>query len=861
MRRSNIRVMALAATTLSASWAMPALAQDAADDGAGDIIVTARRSEERLQDVPISITVLSQDAIAKRNISNAGDLGTYVPSLATNANFGPEKSSFSIRGFIQEGRTSPSVAVYFADVVSPRANSGTTSGNGAGVGQFFDLENVQVLKGPQGTLFGRNTTGGAILLVPSKPKDKFEGYIEGSLGNYDMKRVQAVINAPLGENVRMRAAIDWNKADGYLKNRSGIGPDALGNTNYVSARLSLVADLTPDLENYTIARYSKSDTYGNIPKVVAAPDCANVGFCAAGLAGVPMNFEGLGPFFAPLAAMQVARARARGDGFWDVENSNPDPKSIQTTWQVINTTTWKASDTLTVKNIISYAMFTEDASYALFGDNYTYPAGHLANFFFPGFPGFPAGRAGGIKIATGPSGDYANQYTFTEEFQLQGNSADGRLNWQAGAYLEISNPRKFNSGYNEIFIECANAAAFQCSTSSFLYGFGLTNISTSSIKNFYNNKGLYAQATYELSDKFSVTGGIRYTMDRMRDESHNINTSIQLAGPPLFICQNPFFPGTAPGPVGPGCESRDVDGSIGIKQNSNAATWLIGLDYKPTEDVLLYAKYARGYRQGSIISGNFAFPKFRPEKVDTYEAGVKASFRGAVPGYLNIAAFYNDFRDQQLAVNAVISEAYRNRVAPSQNIVNAGKSRIWGIEVDASVRPFEGFKIDVGYSYLNTKLVKFTQPILPRDSAGVLIYSQLVSVAAEGEALAQSPKNRLTLTAAYTLPLDESIGEISIGGTYTHTDANQVHTKIFAPTQHIVPAQDYVNLNVDWELIGGSPIDLSFFMTNVTNQKRVVYPIATFQTTGAEFGLPQPAPHVGLPPEIPLRRVSLASIA
>jgi iron complex outermembrane receptor protein len=181
----------LATTVLSGAYAAPALAQDnSGASGLGsDIIVTARRTEERLQDVPISITVMSQDAITNRNISNAGDLGSYIPSLATNANFGPERSSFSIRGFIQEGRTSPSVAVYFADVVAPRANSGTTSGNGAGVGAFFDLQNVQVLKGPQGTLFGRNTTGGAILLVPTKPTDKLEGYLEGSLGNYNMHRL------------------------------------------------------------------------------------------------------------------------------------------------------------------------------------------------------------------------------------------------------------------------------------------------------------------------------------------------------------------------------------------------------------------------------------------------------------------------------------------------------------------------------------------------------------------------------------------------------------------------------------------------------------------------------------------------
>ncbi len=815
MASNRAGLLMLTASILVMGYMAPAMAQDSARPVANtdDIIVTARRSEEKLQDVPISITVLTQDAIAKRNIVNAGDLGSYVPSLATNANFGPEKSSFSIRGFIQEGRTSPSVGVYFADVVAPRANTGTTSGNGAGVGAFFDLQNVQVLKGPQGTLFGRNTTGGAILLVPTKPTDQFEGYIEGTLGNYDARRLQGALNVPLSDSIRVRGAVDWNKQDGYLRNRSGIGPDALGNTNYISARFSVVADLTPDLENYTIFRYSKSDTFGNIPKIISAGPYP----------GVPLG-AGLGAFLAPLAAAQIARAQARGDDFWDVDNSVADPKEIQTTWQAINTTTWVASDTLTIKNIISFAQFKEDTAYSLFGDNYIYPANYP-------FPGVPAGHATGIQIKTGPSGDYANQTTFTEELQFQGNSSDGRLNWQAGAYLEISKPRNFNSGYNEIFIECSNPMTFNCSTSSFLYGFGLTNISTANIKNFYNNKGLYAQASYKLTDRLSLTGGIRYTMDRMRDQSRNINTSIISPGIAQFFCQDilRFNNGTlnAPVPVqasGPNGAECNTD----IRISSNRPTWLIDLDYKPNEDLLLYAKYARGYRQGSIISNNFASPTFDPEKVDTFEAGAKASFRGAVPGYLNISGFYNNFTNQQIAVNSVIAPAYQGIIAPSQIVANAGKSRIWGVEIDASARPFRNLKIDASYAYLNTKLVSIVPPPLP------VFYSDLQPVSDVGGPLAQSPKNRLTLTATYILPLDDSLGQISLGGTFTHTDANDVHTRTFAPTTFKVQAIDQLNLNVDWTSVGGLPIDLAFFMTNVTNLKRFVYPIATYQTTGAE---------------------------
>src|SRR5262249_48706794 len=147
--------------------------------------VTARRVEERVQDVPISISVYTPDQLQKRNVSNLADLARYTPSLAVNSRYGPERGSFVIRGFAQDLNTNPSVGTYFADVIAPRLNANITSGNGVGSGALFDLQNIQVLKGPQGTLFGRNTTGGAILIVPQKPTRDFGGYVEGTVGNYD----------------------------------------------------------------------------------------------------------------------------------------------------------------------------------------------------------------------------------------------------------------------------------------------------------------------------------------------------------------------------------------------------------------------------------------------------------------------------------------------------------------------------------------------------------------------------------------------------------------------------------------------------------------------------------------------------
>jgi iron complex outermembrane recepter protein len=498
----------------------------------------------------------------------------------------------------------------------------------------------------------------------------------------------------------------------------------------------------------------------------------------------------------------------------------PDPKSIQETWRVINTTTWTASDTLTVKNIVSYAEFKEEIAFSLFGDNFTYPANYFTPLFFAS-TGFtiphPAGNIPAIPIRTGTSGNYASQSTFTEELQLMGEAAAGRLKWQAGAYLEISNPKGFNSAFNEIFALCPNAGQLQCSQN--ILGFG--NNFSANIKNFYNNKGIYAQATYDLNEQFAITGGIRYTIDKMRDTSRNVNWSPATG----FACQNiSLFQGVIPASL----DDAKCENTIRIK--SEKPTWLINLDYKPSDDMLIYAKWARGYRQGSIISGNVGLETWKPESVDTFEVGAKTSFRGSVPGYFNFAAFYNNFRDQQIAANAVVAPAFRDVIPPSQAIVNAGKSRIWGIEVDASARLFEGFKLDVSYAYLNTRLQSIVPPVTP------IFFSQLIPVADAGGTLAQSPKNRITLTATYRLPLAESIGDISLGATFTHTDANKIHEQRFSPNFFAVKAIDQLNLNVDWKSVAGSAIDLAFFMTNATNQKRVIYPVAAYPTTGAELG-------------------------
>lgn len=364
----DFRTALLAATMLGAAWTAPAQAQetgtapadqaaDAASDDDQAIVVTARRREELLQDVPISITVFDSDALANNNITTAKDITIYTPGLVAQGRNGSDNVAFTIRGFSQEARTTATVGTYFADVVMPRGSGTGPGGDGAGPGHFFDLENVQVLKGPQGTLFGRNSTGGAILLVPRKPTDRFEGYVEASAGNYDMRRLQAVVNVPLADGLRIRVGADHLKRDGYLRNVGNLGTgkygDDMASVDYWALRFSVVADLSPDIENYLIASYIDSKNSPPIPKIIRAWN-----------AGAP----GTVPCTAPATTLQCDQfLREAPFGGWAVSNSLADTASLIRQWQVTNTTRWQLNENLLVKNIFSYAEFRNTANQDLFG--------------------------------------------------------------------------------------------------------------------------------------------------------------------------------------------------------------------------------------------------------------------------------------------------------------------------------------------------------------------------------------------------------------------------------------------------------------------------------------------------------------
>lgn len=796
-----------------ANLSVPALAQDDDMEELGDVgfleevIVSAQRREESAQDVAISIAVFNQDEIANANMTNASDLSIYTPSLSTNTRFGNENTSFSIRGFTQSLRTTASVATYFAEVVAPRGQTSQTSGDGAGPGYFFDLQNVQVLKGPQGTLFGRNTTGGAVLLVPQKPTEIDEGYVEGSLGNLEAKRLQVVLNHAATDTFKVRLGIDKNERDGHLDNITDIGADKLGNSDYTAVRLSLLWDITDDVENYTIINNVRSESKGYTSALFAC----NPNSVQAAI--FPQIVSG--------CRDQILYQQATGqDDFYDLVSTINTPITIIKERRVINTTSWQIHEDLTLKNILAYAhLHTENGS-DIFG----------TQFSEPGNTGRELMVGASVPSSSVP---VTSQETWVEEIQLQGNAFESKLFWQAGLYYEKSSPDGFSGNNSASFLNCnpatieqENPFLFDCANPSAV-DFG--GVMIQRYKTEFENKAVYAQGTYDFNETFGMTVGLRYTKDTA--EGYGLKTRYGYT---------PFSSNWT--------EYNNFANPQRPKVSDDAPTGLLEFNYRPVDRVMTYAKYIRGYRQGSVnLAADAGLDAHKHETVDTYEVGMKSSFAGRMPGRFNIAAFYNKLTDMQLQGGYVSAIS-----GPTTMIVNAGEAEIWGVEADTTVELFvEGLTFSLSYSYLDTELVEQNVPTFTeiRDrvlAAGASPTAASISagtytpIAKEGDELPFSPENSIVSSLNYRLPLSGDIGSVTVGATYVYTgpqrssSSDQPYDKL--------PSFELTNLNASWIGIYGSAFDLSLYVTNAFDEEYATYHSGTYNALGFEsrqVGMPR----------------------
>lgn len=425
-----------------------------------EVMVTARRREESAQSVPIAVTALGAADLESHRVESLENLQTVVPALSVSAASGrPNAPVYSLRGIRPTEALygqDPTVAVYFADVVMSPAE-GTNLG-------MYDLASLQVLKGPQGTLFGRNTTGGAVLLTPKRPGKTFGGEVKVGFGNYGRNETQLGVDVPLSERFSMRFAGRTIDSDGYQTNVAP-GPmngAALGGENTRSARLSMVWDVAERVENYTVVSLDSKDTNGR-GTVLQAINPATSLRCYDG----PGNPNGACFPGDNLPSYFDALARARGRDINDVESDMRQRDETEVRG-IVNTTTIELGDALTLKSIAGYRDFETFSVYDIDASS---------------IPGILTS----VQTATLEHASY--------ELQLLGTALDDRLDWVTGLYWY------YEDGY-------------QNSPGDVLQGLnpGTPFMQRGEIHN--NSYSVFAQGIFRLTPAWSITAGVRWNDDR-----------------------------------------------------------------------------------------------------------------------------------------------------------------------------------------------------------------------------------------------------------------------------------------------------------------------------------------------------------
>jgi iron complex outermembrane receptor protein len=450
-----------------------------ASSGLEEIVVTARRREENLQKVPLAVTAISNATLQEQHIQTLQDIQYLVPSLNIDSNNTRDANNFNLRGQGTTYQADPAVVVYFAEVPLPF--------NGGGPGFYYDLENVQVLEGPQGTLFGRNADGGAVLFTPKKPGDEFGGYAQVDFGNYSNEEIQGAINVPVvPDKLLVRIAGDQRTRDGFTKDIYN-GKD-YDNIDYWAGRASVLMKPWDGVQNYLLFNSVYDHNNGTSALLTDVNRNPAAGGVAYAIFGQPLlddlALQGrLGPretFMTP-------------DSIYKVWN-----------WGIVDTTTWAIADDLTLKNIFGYQEYKQVSRLDVGGTNL--PLLYYLN----------TGQWGGVLDRNSPAFS-----SYTEELQFSGKALQEKLQWVAGGYLEFDHP----TGHDL--------------TDQVVFGTPIF----SDVGKDVRSQAVYAQGDYDLSglspalEGFTFTAGYRYTWDYRTAYQ---NAYIPVA-PDVAVCQ--YFPG------------------------------------------------------------------------------------------------------------------------------------------------------------------------------------------------------------------------------------------------------------------------------------------------------------------------------
>ncbi|MFO7551993.1 MAG: TonB-dependent receptor [Haliea sp.] len=813
-----------------------------------EVVVTAQRREESIQDVPIAISAIDADRLRQQNINSAFDLLGKVPSLTVSSAGNPRNAEVvTIRGQGATYLAPVGVVNYFAEV--PLIQSGIIANQG-GPGTFFDIGSLQVLRGPQGTLFGRNTTGGALLLGPQQPTDELDGYVQAQVGNYDNQELEAVLNLPLvDDRLMVRLSFQDVRRDGFTRD---VGPGAFGysdlcsptpqplcaafapgersagyagkdydNKDYWHGRLGVLWRPTDNLENHFLALRSSSKDNGTGFVFSGAGPGPNVANLAGNFAyGLNNLFSG-DVFNADITQGIVERQRELGprktamnqDQFTQIEHD-----------AFINTLSLQLTDNVQLRNIVSYQEMKVSYDWDL--DGSILPMLGQIN---------PIVRVDELDNPLGSPGDRGiisdnSQTTF--ELQLQGSALDDTLDYVVGTYYSSVEPEG-------------------------LQGTGSFNAADFNSGSFYNQDitalAFYSQGTLNLSvlnpdwDRFRLTLGVRHTDDETKGERLTANYFSDR----VYSTPNHF--------------ERVLRTAT---QRSKEWTWTAGLDFQATDDTLFYGKVTRGYKAGGF---NYAAPRqltYEPEFVTSYELGMKTDFAVAgMPARVNVNLYHMDYDDIQRAAadnfpiggflpdvndlngngntgefictgpNGENFSASLTCLDQGAITFNADAARIRGLEFEGTIAPVENLELSLAYSYTDAEyrdydLTIYADPL----RGGTTLYpcSGPVTWPGAGQPdlvadyscipFQNTPEHIAALNARYYLSLAEGLGELVLFASVNHQGksySSATTSEREDPTAWVA-GYATVNLSLEWNGMLGSRFDARAFVTNATDKTYAV---------------------------------------
>ncbi|HZU62833.1 MAG TPA: TonB-dependent receptor [Novosphingobium sp.] len=744
----------MAITPAQADEAVPASNPASAP---GDIVVTAQHREQKLNDVGIAVSVLGAQQIKNLNITSATDIVRAIPNLHFNA-YGSSQVVFNIRGVSQNDygdQQEPPVAVYQDDSYSSSITTASFP--------IFDLARTEVLRGPQGTLFGRNATGGAVQFISAQPTDHTDGYLSATYGSYNQRIIEGALSGRISDTLTARIAGQYDRDDGYIRDITPGQPNR-GADNHWALRGILKWEPTDDFKARLTVRYAEADHERQAGNYTLSPACPNA--------------QGQGEYLA------VGQACS----FWGTTNGgtangyvNPSisPSQGGNPW-----TTAGTGDSYVNRQQLGISLRLEGKIGAFDVTSIT-DYQHLKKFYTEQGDGDPeqvytgAGSASseptacisGSSTLCYPSGTVFNQDAHTSQFtqELRAATNFGHQYLTFGAFGMVLDG-KYSAKYATPFDGYDPQMYFSQRTESFAF---------------------FAQDEWKISDQWKLIGGLRYWHDH---KVGNYSGCEYYTG----LCVN--WGGSGIGYVtgyGSAYSTEGITATVADTRPSfSGVTARAEVDYKPARDTLIYASYNRGSKSGgftfstgtpyaSAIVDTLNNIAYKPETLDDYEVGLKTKI-GRV-SQLNLAAFYYDYHNYQAYMQVGYTQVVRNLPAT-----------VKGIEAEFTTRPIRGLTFQANGA-LQESLVK-----------GVLLPDGITVV---NHAMPQAPGFSGSALIRYEFALLGGTASGQFDASYT---GKTCFTVMCAPVEE-EPAYHVENLRIGFTPAGGK-VDAAFFINNLLNR-------------------------------------------